>query len=527
MKMTSANVGNHVGIQSRCRMARAAISFFLMAFVLSDSSQAATNVVLTTASKILSLNSAQASQKLPVLVTGVVTAAEPNWEGQYFVQDSTAGVFVINTNGPQPAVGDVVQVTGVSSRGGFAPCIDHPHWKKLGSAPLPEAMPVSMEQFMAGAEDGRRIELSGVVISAERSKTVESRVRLDLKSGSSRFRAFLPYSTNIPPASLVGATVRIRGTAATSFSRSLRYLLSVFVFMPQMADLIVDQSPNPTIWQEPFTPLNAIARYRGNQFADPRIRVRGIVTYQKPGENVFLHDPTGGLRMECYETNFFAPGETVEAVGFPAVVGFLPVLENAKVIKTSAVEKPVVPQKASIEDLFKVRYHADLVSLQGKLLDRFLRPLSTADPLTKVGEEIILTLESDRYFFSVETPAAGQFAELASIPVGSTLQVSGVCLLQADEKGHIRSIQILPPDASNIHILQRPSWWTPRRLLIALVVLLAVLLAGSVWGSTILHKNALLRISIAEKVKAQNELQEANDLLETRVEERTGIGKSS
>jgi signal transduction histidine kinase len=519
--MTWANVRSYANRQFRCRMVGAAVSIFLMVFVLSDNSQAATNEVLTNAAEILSLNSARLNQKIPVLVTGVVTAAEPNWEGKFFVQDSTAGVFVNNTNAPQPAVGDVVQVSGVSFRGGFAPCIDHPHLKKLGTAPLPEAMPVSMEQFMSGAEDGRRIELSAVVISAERSQIVDSRVRLDLKSGASRFRAYLPFSSNMAPASLVGAEVRIRGTAATSFSRSLRYLLSVFVFMPQTADLIVDHSPNPTIWQEPFTPLNVIARYRGNNFADPRIRVRGIVTYQKPGENIFLHDPTGGLRVECYETNVFAHGETVEAVGFPAVQGFLPVLEDAKVIKTSEAEKSVVPRKVSIQDLFKVIYHADLVSLQGKLLDRFLRPLSTADPLTKVGEEIILTMESDRHFFSVETPAAGQFAELASIPIGSTLQVSGVCLLQADEKGHIRSIQIMPSDASNIRVLQRPSWWTPRRLLIALGVLLAMLLAGSVWGSTILRKNALLRMSIAEKVKAQDELQKAHDQLETRVQERT------
>ena len=496
-------------------------SIFLMVFVFSNTSPAATNEILTTAAEVLSLKADQVALEIPISVTGIVTAAEPNWGGQFFVQDSTAGIFVINTNAPRPKVGDVVQVTGTSYRGGYAPCINTPRWEKLGTASLPGAQPVSMEQFLSGAEDGRRIELSGTIISAEPSRLVKGRIRLDLKSGSSRFRAFMPVLTNMAPDSLIGATARIRGTAATSFNRSLRYMLSVFVFMPQASDLIVDHSPNPAIWQEPFTPLNAIARYHGNNFGDPRIRVKGTVIYQRPGEDIFLHDATGGLHVECFETNVFAPGEVVEAVGFPAAEGFLPVLEDATVMRTTEPKETVVPQKVSIQDLFKVLHHGDLVSLQGVLLDRSLRPLSSADSLARADEENILTLKSDRYFFCIETPAAGQFAGVASIPIGSTLQVSGVCLLEADEKGHIRSVQIMPSDASSIQILQRPGWWTPRRLLIVLGILLAMLLAGTVWVATILRKNALLKMSIAEKIKAQDELQKANDLLETRVQERT------
>jgi signal transduction histidine kinase len=502
-------------------MAQATALFFLAGFVFSDNSPAATNEVLTTAAQILALSPAQVDQRIPVSVTGVVTVAEPNWQGKFFVQDSTAGVFVINTNGPQPSVGDVVRVTGVSFRGGYAPCIEKPQWKKLGTAPLPGAKPISIEQFMSGAEDGQRIELPAIVISAERSQIVKSRVRLDLKSGWGRFRAFMPFSTNLPPASLVGATVRIRGTASTSFSRSLRYKISVFVFMPQESDLIVDHFPNPAIWQQPFTPLNSIARYHGNNSADPRIRVKGIVTYQRPGEDIFLHDPTGGLRVECSGTNLFAPGEVVEAVGFPGADSILPVLENATVIKTTGSEKPVIPQDVSIQDFFKGLHHADLVSLQGKLLDRSSLPWSTTNRLINADEENILTLKDDRYFFSVETPAVGQFAELATVPLGSTLQVSGICLLQADDGGHIVGVQIMPLDASSIRILQRPGWWTSRHLLVALGILLAVLLAGTIWVVTILRKNTLLNLSITERIQAQDELQKAHDELETRVRERT------
>jgi signal transduction histidine kinase len=374
---------------------------------------------------------------------------------------------------------------------------------------------------MSGAEDGERIELPAIVISAARSQIVKSRVRLDLKSGSFRFRAFMPFSTNLPPASLVGATVRIRGTASTSFSRSLRYKLSVFVFMPQLSDLIIDHSPNSKILQEPFTPLNSIARYRGNNSTDPRIRVKGIVTYQRPGEDIFLHDSTGGLRVECPETNVFAPGTVVEAVGFPGTDSILPVLENAAVIKATGSEDPIIPRSVSIRDFFKGLHHADLVSLQGRLLDRSSVPLSTTNRLTSADEENILTLKSDKDFFSVETPAVGQFSGLANIPIGSTLEVSGICLLEADDGGHIVGVKMVPLSAASIRVLQRPGWWTARRLLIALGILLAMSLVGTAWVITILRKNAALKLSIAERIKAQDELQKTNDELETRVQERT------
>ena len=61
-------------------------------------SEAATDNALTTAVQILSLTSAKASESISVLVTGVVTAAQSNWGGRFFVQDWTCGVFVNDTN---------------------------------------------------------------------------------------------------------------------------------------------------------------------------------------------------------------------------------------------------------------------------------------------------------------------------------------------------------------------------------------------------------------------------------------------
>src|SRR5436190_8028054 len=101
--------------------------------------------VLTNAADVLLLSLEQALQEVPVFVRGVVTEAEPNWRGQFFVQDDTSGVFVENHTDTHPEPGDVVEVEGVSHPGAFAPGISKPKWKKVGTAPLPEAKEVPVE----------------------------------------------------------------------------------------------------------------------------------------------------------------------------------------------------------------------------------------------------------------------------------------------------------------------------------------------------------------------------------------------
>jgi len=86
---------------------------------------------------------------------------------------------------------------------------------------------------------------------------------------------------------------------------------------------------------------------------------------------------------------------------------------------------------------------------------------------------------------------------------------------------NLEAVQLLLPDIASIRILKQPSWWTPQRLLTGVGILLAVSLVAVAWTLMILQKNWALKLSIAEKIKAQGELQKANELLESRVQERT------
>src|ERR1035441_5625345 len=187
--------------------------------------------ILTNAADVLSLSAAQAAHRINISIEGVVTAAETNWGGRFFVQDSTAGVFVDNSSGtPQPVPGDVVAVTGTGHPGGYAPVVSRPHWKKLGTAPLPEAKVVATDQLATGAEDGQRIEISGVVRAV---RTTGSKLEVEMVSDGYRLRVYPPIPTGLDVQSLVGAKVRVKGTAAASFNGKLRHFISVMIFVPR------------------------------------------------------------------------------------------------------------------------------------------------------------------------------------------------------------------------------------------------------------------------------------------------------
>ena len=65
---------------------------------------------LTNAIDVLSLPAERAAEGIEVSIKGIVTAAQPDWQGKFFVQDESAGIFVVLTNTAQPSPGDLVRL---------------------------------------------------------------------------------------------------------------------------------------------------------------------------------------------------------------------------------------------------------------------------------------------------------------------------------------------------------------------------------------------------------------------------------
>ena len=475
------------------------------------------NGVLTNAADILALSAKDALAGVPVRITGIVTTAETNWDGQFFIQDATAGIFVVNYDIPQqPLPGDVVEVTGVSHRGGYAPTIVRPHLRKLGTAPMPKAKPVTIERLMSGVEDSQRVEISGIVRTAQMSGSL---LGVELVSGGYRLRAYAPALTNTDLLSLVGARLLLRGTAAVAFNGTLRHFITVTLFVPQATDFMIQEPVASDPFKEPLTPLNGIAQYRRDSAPGNRVHVKGVVTYQRLGEDLFLQDSTGGLQVKTRLPPTVVPGDIVEAVGFPAVDNFLPVLEDAIFRKTADPQTNPQPQSVTTTSLVAGLHHADYITLKGQLIERLVNGISLAADEPNVRTTLVL--QDTNFIFTAEKDTTEPNGFLTAIPIGSLVEASGICMLESGDDGKIKSMRLLLPTSHDIHILKKPGWLTPQHLLASLGVVFFILLLAISWTVMVSKNNLMLKSLVSAKEAAQRELQQTHDQLEEKVKERT------
>ena len=473
--------------------------------------------LLTNAVDIISLPAEQAARSLKATVTGIVTAADPVLKGRFFLQDATAGIFVDNVNGLRPEPGTVVEASGITHPGAYAPIITAPTVRPIGTAPLPAAKPVAVERLMSGAEDSQRIEISGVVRDA---RIDGARLSADLVSGGYRFRVYAPVPEGGNPQSLIAAQVLVRGTAAEAHNPSLRQLVAVELYVPNLDDFIVQTAEAANPLEERVVPLDSLAQYRRDNSLNRRVHVRGVVTLQRLGDNLFLQDATGGLQIQSRQLTPFSPGQVVEAVGFPSFDQSLPILQDATFRGTEEPRVAVTPKPVSIEALQNGLHHADFVSLKGKLINRTVTQ-GGGKATGLAGIRTTLVLQNSNVIFAAEAEGPQEESSLTAIPLGSTVELSGICLTEIDNDGKVKSFRVLIGSPRAVRVLAKPSWLTTKRLLIILGLVSSVSLLGVGWTVLLSRKNAVLNFAIREREKAQRELQEAHDHLEQRVKERT------
>ncbi len=471
---------------------------------------------LTTAHEILSLPYEQSITSMPVKVEGVVTAAEPDWRGQFFVQDETGGIFVENLGEKAPQPGDRVRVQGVSHPGAFAPIIGEPRWEVIGRAELPEALVVNVDDLMLGVHDGLRVEVAGIVRSTKRTEQYRY---LYLSIYGHELEVRLPSDFSQPLEQLIGAMVKARGTTATHYNYILRSLTGVAVYVPHEEDLLVLAYEQVEPFTKPLIPLNEVAQYRRNAPADARIHVRGQVTYQQEGLGLFLQDETAGIRVWTDMETQFRVGEVVHAVGFLEFDNYFPAIQSG-IVRSSGEVLPLERVKIpNYHELRAGKHHAELITLEGKLIDRSIwrSDRLSDDPDLQI---IRLLVNAMDFHFIAEYRTQEPLPEMERIPLGSVIEAEGVCVSEVDLLGTLHSLRLMISSPDQISVIQKPSWLTPRRLILGLIILVLLLAMVLFWAGLVMKKNNMLRLLLIERDRNQKLLQDAHDTLEQKVEER-------
>ena len=143
-------------------------------------------------------------------------------------------------------------------------------------------------------------------------------------------------------------------------------------------------------------------------------------------------------------------------------------------------------------------HHADFITLKGKLLDRLAEEVPSPAGESNIVKTT-LVLQTTNLLFTAEAETVKPDPVLTSIPLGSSLRVSGICFLQSEENGTIKSFQVLLPGPNGVRIITRPSWLTPQHLLIILAVSLVLIIVAASWIIMVSKRNSALSHLIHER----------------------------
>src|SRR5450432_4038669 len=439
--------------------------------------------LLTTVAQIRALSAAQAGQRYPIHLRGVITYHAPEYQVTFF-QDETGGIFVwIEQSGLQITVGSLVEVDGNTTPGDFAPSIEHARIRILDRAAWPVPVRKSLQDLLTGQEDSQWTEVKGIVHSVALEDRLPPDMRqgplqlvLGIASGRNKLKVRIrDFRHDGDYSYLVDSAVTVRGACGTLFN-DRRQLVGIQIFAPGVDQVTVDR-PSPA---DPYALsvllANSLMQFTPAQVSGRRMRIQGVVTWRNPGHSIFVQDTSGGLVVESEQVTGAEPGDLVDAIGFPTAGRYAPVLQDGGFRKIGRRGMPA-PLDLTAATSLSGDHDAAFVKINGRLLDQSVR-----------GTNHVFTLQLGTFTFTALLPEHAVTGQMRSIREGNQLQVLGVWSVETDEYRRPTAYRVLLRSAGDIVVLQRASWWTGMRLLGLLAVLVGVILLGSLWVAVLRHR---------------------------------------
>jgi signal transduction histidine kinase len=443
---------------------------------------------LTTIGAIRALSQDEGARGYPVRVRGIVTHIDELADVTLIIHDGTLGQFVVPpTELALAAVwrelrrGDLVEIEGITVRGGFAPNVDPKVVRRLGQAALPSPKMIAFGAMLSGRHDCDYVEISGVVQRAwmpsdPKIRTLFMDVAVEEGVVRAAFWDFDRRDFN----RFIDARVRLRGNVGSIFGRS-EQLRGVSLFVGHTGDIAVLEPP-----PDPFALVTrstrSIYNYSSTGEVNRRIRIRGVVTSYVAGHPIeisdftttatfryvsnvlYVADGTGGARVETEQADRVEPGTVVDVAGFPAVTPGKPILHNAVFKVAGHAAQPAALTLAD-ETVLSADYDATLVRLRAHFLS-VLRTPSERTLVLRTGESVFpATLEA--------SPAAEAFEQLRA---GTIVDVTGVYGYQW---GSSPSFRLALRSAGDVKVIAAAPWWTMRHT----GVMIAILALGACFAT--------------------------------------------
>jgi len=462
--------------------------------------------LLDRAAQIRALPPGEAARGLPVKLRAVVTYYDPVGP-DLFVQDASAGIYVQCGKLLPIRRGQEIELTGVTAPGDFAPVVAHPEVRILGPGKLPRPRTVSFEDLSTGSEDSQFVQAEGIVHSAVIQK---ASLILSVATGGGFATVLVPTPPKLDLDRLVEAQVRFRGAAGATFNNK-RQLTGLLIFVQNFEDLVVDQSANKDPLQFPLLRAETLLQFTPSANETRRVRVRGTAVFYQPGLALFIRDGAQSLRVLTHQNFHVEPGDQIEALGFPSLGEYAPVLQDAIVRRLGRAQPPQA-LRSTAEILLQGDHDTDLVEVEGDLLST-----------TQDRRSATLAMKSENRIFSaqIHRPYGNS---VASLEEGSLLRLTGICLVEGgNDPSNPLAFRLLLRSPQDVVVLRRPAWWSLSRTYWFLGFLGSGVLASLAWvillrrrvraqTTELRAKNRELIMALASEQKAKRLAQEATEL---------------
>jgi len=446
--------------------------------------------IITSVAEIHALSPEDAGRRVPVHVRATATYIDPK-SAILFVQDQTGATYVGAARIREFNVhaGDLVDVTGVTSPGQFAPIISGAWAERVSSSSMPPPSPAAFDDLLSGKMDSAWVQTEGIVQSVEphRTSLVDE---VSVQWGDHLYRLYV-YNPNARPLPPPDSRVQAQGVCGSLFN-ARRQIVGIQIYVPSPDFVrVLEPGPDPAALRP--RPIDELLRFSFSDSPGHRSRIRGVVTLASPSGPSYVEDSGAGVKIVNHARMVLRPGDVVDVLGFGHSGSFSPEMRDAQI---SLVDRGPAPPPPSItvDEALEGTYDSRLVTIDAVVVDQ---PRGNTVMLQVGGKLFNATLDHGR---------------VPPLDRGCIVRVTGVCSIAAESNLAYRipkSFSLVLRSAGDIAVVRAAPWWTPGRLLAVLGSMAAVLLAVLSWVGVLRHKVVLQTAVISKKLQQEELLKHA------------------
>ncbi len=441
---------------------------------------------LRTVDEVRLLTYAEARMAPPVLLRVVVISHLPDG---FDAQDSTGGLFFDLRPEEIPPLGESIDVYGNVTGGFYGPYIVVDQIRSRGQRTIPRALNFRPDFVQTGIGDNRLIEIEGLMVDVEFDENQRSGQGLIVNGQTDlriRFQNQNDEFQSERIKRLVGSWIRLKGSGAPLFNDGRQRIGS---------DIICSSNQFIEVVNEGLTtqhvPLGDIGRWDSRSAAPGLVRTLGVVTLVEGPKSLIVQSGEHGARVKTLRDHDATPGDTLDLKGLPDTEGYFVGLRYADISPSSTLNEVATPV---IEDSSLSRENAfQLVTVSGTMIEREGRILN----LESKGNLIPVSLSA--FMTDKDLPAAG-----------SEIRITGVKLVDADQRGQLRSATVAMRSLADLEIIATPSWWNPRRYWTAIFVLGAGIMLVLIWTLALNRRVTTQTTLIESQIQSNAALEERN-----------------